>query len=203
MNKIFKYSKLLHWFTFLCLLLPFFYTGCKEEKETIQQTEIDSTISNIETIDSSVDSSKLSNEPKETIDKTDNSRKDDKEEMPSQIISREYPFLRLILVSKKDTFSGLAMLIDTGKYVTAFSIFLYVLLSILGLIVKYIDRNAIKPIVIIETLSLLCLIISRPISYNCEILWGFWIAVVLVSISTIFDIYVFTKVLENKSKGFA
>ena len=38
MKKLFKYSRLLHWMTFLCLCLPFFYTGCKKAEAPAAET---------------------------------------------------------------------------------------------------------------------------------------------------------------------
>ena len=185
----------------ILLTLIIFFTGCKKEEATIEH--FDSTSSNNQIVGSSADSSLLLINQKESMGKKENSKISKKEETPSQIISREYAFLRPILESKEDTFSGLAILIDTLNYIPFFGIFLYILLSILGLTMKYIDSNGIRSIVLLQTLSLFFLAISRTFSFKSEILWGYWFAIVLVSVLTILDIYILTKEFKNKVKDSA
>jgi len=106
-------------------------------------------------------------------------------------------------ISKKDTFSGLAMLIDCASYIVFFSIFLYVLLSILSLTIKYLASNGTKIIALLDVLSLFFLAISRPVGLFDNRLWGFWIAIILLSTLTILDIYILTSYYQNQRKDCA
>lgn len=195
MKKLFKYSRFLHWMTFLCLCLPFFYIGCNKTTTPVpesEQIEVDTTSLSLEKIDTIGINSKVVNEPLKSIDTTE-SKTEEKEEMLSETLSKEYAFLKPILVSKKNTFSGLAMIIDCGSNIFFFSIFIYFLLSILSLVIKYLDPNGIKSIVLLEVLSLLFLVISRPFSFFNDRLWGFWFVLILFSAVTILDVYILKK----------
>ena len=200
MKKLFKYSRLLHWITFLCLCLPFFYTGCKkaeapaDESVQIDTTSINPELANTERIDSIA-----INRQQKSIGEEE-SKPEEKEKTLSETLSKEYTFLQPILVSKENTFSGLAILIDSGSYIIFFSVFIYFLLSILSLTIKYLDSNGIKTIVLLEVLSLFFLVISRPIGIFHDKLWGLWVAIILFSALTIFDIYILTKYHQNKGK---
>lgn len=207
MKKLLKYSKFLHWITFLCLCLPFFYTGCEKKVDAVavevgQQIEVDSTSANFEKVDTVSITTKTTNRPQKSGENIE-SKIEEKEETLSETLSKDYNFLQPILVSKKDTFSGLAMLIDSGSNVVFFSIFLYVLLSILSLTIKYLESNAIKTIALLDVLSLFFLAISKPISLFDNKLWGLWIAIILFSAITILDIYILTKYYQNKRKDCA
>ena len=203
MKKLFKYSRLLHWITFLCLCLPFFYTGCKkaeapaDESVQIDTTSINPELANTERIDSIA-----INRQQKSIGEEE-SKPEEKEKTLSETLSKEYTFLQPILVSKENTFSGLAILIDSGSYIIFFSVFIYFLLSILSLTIKYLDSNGIKTIVLLEVLSLFFLVILRPIGIFDDKLWGLWVAIILFSALTIFDIYILTKYHQNKGKDSA
>lgn len=203
MKKLFKYSRLLHWITFLCLCLPFFYTGCKkaeapaDESVQIDTTSINPELANTERIDSIA-----INRQQKSIGEEE-SKPEEKEKTLSETLSKEYTFLQPILVSKENTFSGLAILIDSGSYIIFFSVFIYFLLSILSLTIKYLDSNGIKTIVLLEVLSLFFLVISRPIGIFDDKLWGLWVAIILFSALTILDIYILTKYHQNKGKDSA
>ena len=203
MKKLFKYSRLLHWISFLCLCLPFFYTGCKkaeapaDESVQIDTTSINPELANTERIDSIA-----INRQQKSIGEEE-SKPEEKEKTLSETLSKEYTFLQPILVSKENTFSGLAILIDSGSYIIFFSVFIYFLLSILSLTIKYLDSNGIKTIVLLEVLSLFFLVISRPIGIFDDKLWGLWVAIILFSALTIFDIYILTKYHQNKGKDSA
>ena len=203
MKKLFKYSRLLHWITFLCLCLPFFYTGCKkaeapaDESVQIDTTSINPELANTERIDSIA-----INRQQKSIGEEE-SKPEEKEKTLSETLSKEYTFLQPILVSKENTFSGLAILIDSGSYIIFFSVFIYFLLSILSLTIKYLDSNGIKTIVLLEVLSLFFLVILRPIGIFDDKLWGLWVAIILFSALTILDIYILTKYHQNKGKDSA
>lgn len=203
MKKLFKYSRLLHCMTFLCLCLPFFYTGCKKAEAPAEETvEIDTTSINPELANTvRIDSIAINKQQKSIVEKE--SKPEEKEKTLSETLSKEYTFLQPILVSKENTFSGLAMIIDSGSYVAVFSVFIYFLLSILSLTIKYLDSNAIKSIVLLDALALLFLIISEPIGIFNDRLWGLWVAIILFSTVTILDIYILIKYYSNKRKDYA
>lgn len=204
MKKLLKYSKILHWMTFLCLCLPFFYIGCEKKEvvpavavEEIQQIKVDSTFDNHEKVDEESITSKATNKTQNSVDNVV-SEIENNEKTLSEILSQEYTFLQPILVSKKNTFSGLAMLIDCGSYIVFFSIFLFFIFSILSLTIKYLESNATKIIVLLNVLSLFFLVISRPFGLFDNKLWGFWITIISFSSVTILDIYILTKHYQNK-----
>ncbi|MBE0393916.1 hypothetical protein BJQ96_03789 [Flavobacterium sp. PL0002] len=203
MKKKIKYSIFLHWMTFLCLCLPFFYTGCKKAEAPAEETvQIDTTSVTTELTNTlKIDSLVIDKEHKSIVN--EESKPEEKEKTLSQTLSKKYTFLQPILVSKENTFSGFAMIIDSVSYITIFSIFIYFLLSILSLTIKYLDANAIKIIVLLDALALLFLIISEPIGIFNDRLWGLWIAIILFSTVTILDIYILTKYHQNKRKDCA
>jgi len=202
MKKLSKYSKLLHWITFLCLCLPFFYTGCKKAEEA-PTPEL---VQQIDT--SSVNTAKankilLDNKSQDNLNKATEKvevKTNEKEETISEALSKKYTFIKPILVSKENTFSGLAVIIDSGISIVFFGLFLYLLLSLLSLIVKYLESNGIKTIVLLDVLALFFLTISRPYAIISELLWGFWIAIILFSILTILDIYILIKFYKSLRK---
>ena len=194
--------------TFLCLCLPFSYTGCEKKVDgppvkVTQQIEVDTTSANLEKVDTVSITNKATNKhQKKSVDNVE-SKTELKEKTLSETLSQDYSFLQPILVSKEDTFSGLAMLIDCGSYIVFFSIFLYVLLSILSLTIKYFESSGTKTIALLDVLSLFFLAISRPVGLFDNKLWGLWVAIILFSTVTILDIYILTKYYQNKRKDCA
>jgi hypothetical protein len=201
MKKLFKYSRLLHWMTFLCLCLPFFYTGCKKAEATIEEEiQIDTTSINPELANTvKIDSIAINKQQKSILE--EEPKPEDNEKTLSETLSKEYTFLRPILVSKENTFSGLAIIIDSGSYVAIFSVFIYFLLSILSLTIKYLDTNALKTIGLLDTLALIFLIISEPIGIFSDRLWGLWVAIILFLTVTILDIYILKNIIRIKEKA--
>jgi hypothetical protein len=187
--------------TFLCLCLPFFYTGCKKAEAPAEETvQIDTTTINPELANTvRIDSIAINKQQKSIAG--EESKIEEKENTLSETLSKKYIFLRPILVSKENTFSGLAMIIDSGSYIVVFSVFIYFLLSILSLTIKYLDSNAIKTIVLLDALALLFLIISEPIGIFNDRLWGLWVAIILFSTVTILDIYILTNIIRIKETG--
>lgn len=188
--------------TFLCLCLPFFYTGCKKaEVPAEEMVQIDTTSIKPELAKTARRDSKAINKQQQSIVEEE-SKTEEKEKTLSEKLSKEYTFLQPILVSEENTFSGLAIIIDSGSYISFFSVFIYFLLSILSLTIKHLDYQAIKSIVLLDVLALLFLIVSEPIaSFNdSSRLWGLWVAIILFSIVMILDIYILTKYHLNKRK---
>lgn len=183
------------------MCLPFFYAGCKEKVAEVTEEEIQTEITHVkeENKDTvSIDSIDVNKSDQPIIEQ--DTKLEEKEKKRSEMLSNEYTFLSPILVSKENTFSGLAMIIDTTDYIVIFSIFIFFILTILSLITKYFDATAIKTIVLIDVIALLFLIISRPADLFYHRLWGFWITIILFSVVTIIDVFILIKNHSKKSK---
>lgn len=113
MNKLAKYSKFFHGISFLCLCLPFFYTGCKEtatEQPVVdvkKEISVDSTSANLQTIDS-VNTNTSTQQLDETVTpkselKKEN-KKENKEQTPSEILSKKYFFATNSRIKRKYIF---------------------------------------------------------------------------------------------------
>lgn len=183
------------------MCLPFFYAGCKEKVAEVTEEKIQTETTNVkeENKDTLVIDSIDINKPELSIIKQD-SQLEEKEKKRSEILSNEYTFLSPILVSKENTFSGLAMIIDITDYIVIFSLFIYFILSMLSLITKYLENTAFKTIVLIDLFALLFLIISRPADLFYHRLWGFWLTIILFSVVTLIDVFILTKNHTKKSK---
>jgi hypothetical protein len=164
MTKHQKYSRILHWVTLCCFLLPFFYTGCRQNveeyappgKELKDSIEFKANQTITSTQDSVFEQSTDTNPDTLSTQLSDTTVSNSKNESftPSQEISYKYKFLRPFLVSKEKTFSGFAILIDSIFLIPYFAVF-----------------------------------ISKPYSLISEKLWGFWIALIFVLILTVYDIF--------------
>jgi hypothetical protein len=108
--------------------------------------------------------------------------------------------LQPILIPDGNTFSGLAMLIDCAGYIIFFSIFLYVLLSILSLLIKYLESERTKIIILLDVLALFFLMISKPFELLNEMLWGYWVSIILFSALTNIDLYILIKYYQDHRK---
>lgn len=198
MTKHQKYSRILHWVTLCCFLLPFFYTGCRQNveeyappgKELKDSIEFKANQTITSTQDSVFEQSTDTNPDTLSTQLSDTTVSNSKNESftPSQEISYKYKFLRPFLVSKEKTFSGFAILIDSIIIIPYFAVFISFLFLIISLAVKFIDRNANKVIVLLDFLALISLFFSEPYSLISEKLWGFWIALIFVLILTVYDI---------------
>jgi len=205
MNNLSKYSKFLHGISFLCLCLPFFYTGCKEaatEQPVVdvkKEISVDSTNANLHTVDS-ISTNNTTQQAEKIVTPKSEIKQNKKDETRSETLSKKYVFLQPILVSDEYTFSGLAIVIDLVENVPFFGIFLYVLLSVLSLIIKYLKTSGLKTIVLLDVLALFFLIISKPIALFYDKLPGVWITIIVFAMVTILDSYLLTKCLQNKNK---
>lgn len=211
MTKHQKYSRILHWVTLCCFLLPFFYTGCRQNIEenptpgkVIQDSiEFKANQTITSTQDSVFEQSADTTPDTLSTQLSDTTVCNSKNESftPSQEISSKYKFLRPFLVSREKTFSGVAIIIDSILIIPYFAVFISFLLLIIGLAVKFIDRNAHKVIVLLDFLALISLFFSKPYSLISEKLWGFWIALILVLVLTVYDIVSirFNKHLKDNS----
>lgn len=108
----------------------------------------------------------------------------------SEIISDRLPFLKPVLVSKENIYSGIAIIIDLVEVIPYLIILVSFLLLVLSFIVKFIDKSALKSIVMLNFIALISLFFSRPASLFYETLWGFWIAYTFVFTLTVYDFYI-------------
>jgi hypothetical protein len=214
MTKHFKYSKGLHWVTLFCFLFPFFYTGCgpsAKEKAALETAEQDTIVSlkmqkEIEKTDSlnktsigstiekdSAEFDRLTENTSILRTDTTTSKTEKDSETLSLKISNKFEFLRPILVPKEDTYTGIAVVMDGIPLIPFLGIFISFLLLIISLIVKYMDHNARKTIVLLDILVIISLYISEPYSFDSKKLWGYWVAMTLVCVLSLYDLYIFRR----------
>lgn len=185
-----NYSKIIHTVALLCFLLPFFYTGCEPAKQSESPSDT-TTIFVQDTLE--IDS--LNNYPEDTTKSvvqsdTISSNNSKESENISQEISKQYPLLKPILVPKEDTFTGLAILIDTSFYIPLFATFLSFLLLLIGLAAKFIDSKAQGTILLLDLVSLLFLFIAEPNLWVTKNLWGYWGAIGFIICLSVYDFYI-------------
>lgn len=206
MIKHFKFSKGLHWITFCCFFLPFFYTGCGpsyKEKEAAEKAKQDSaatiTSNSVKEPKDSLTAKsfditynkQIASLSADTISKTET-------KTPSQKIVNEFKILRPVLIPKEDTYTGIATVIDSIPFIAYFAIFISFLFLIISLIIKFIEKNARKTIVLLDVLTIIFLFISTPYSWNSEKLWGFWVATTFTIVLTIYDFYIIRHIKKHK-----
>ncbi len=120
---------------------------------------------------------------------------------PAEKICEQAPFLKSMLVPKENTYTGIAAVIDTGAYLFYFAIFLSFLLLILSLVIKFMEANARKAIVLLNTLALVALLVSIHFSGYSERLWGFWTALSFMILLTAYDVAIIIIEKKLKEKG--
>jgi hypothetical protein len=216
MTKYIQVSKIIHWITICCFFFPFFYTGCGEKAEEATSDEVviqDSTYSdttlNHELFTDSIsltfsDSSKQQNVSESdsssvmtTESKQDTAKakaKKDTDEL-SQRICNKFGFLQFILIPEPYTYTGLALVIDIIPFLPYLSIFLCFLFLIISLVVKFMEPNASKSIVLFELLALIFIFIAEPYySWGMgDKLWGIWLTTLFLIILSVYDIYLFRR----------
>ena len=192
-----NYSRVIHYLAIASLLLPFFYTGCNDEvvegepsdteivdaalTDTIGSTAETETASDMMTEDAGDSTLVL----KANSALTNGSGAS--EDQLSERMSDRSPWLRRVLVSKNYTFSGLAIVLDSVEYLRLFALFVFALLLVMGLIMKYLHRTAFGVHVFIDLIAILFLLIAHPSGWQAERLWGFWVCLSLVSILCLID----------------
>ncbi len=209
MRKHLRISKGLNWLTLLCFFLPFFYTGCgesAEEKAAAEKAKADS-IAAVESIHKQAsitdtikpDQNSISSSTNDTTPvitendvTTDNTLSipgisNDPKSTTQKIIER-FPFLKPLLTPKENTVTGIATVLDVTPYILGCLIFICFLFLILTLIIKYIDKNAIRTIGLLEALAFVCLIFS-DYPLLSEKLWGYWVGLFFLLVLMIYDFY--------------
>ena len=209
--KTITISKLVHITVMLTFLLPFFYTGCgavknegpfkdsdtkvktsskegnlKDSNKIINSTETSRIASNVS---ASKDSTLFNKKTNANSTDSINHKKDKDDEQLCDKLVEKIPALAIILIPSYKTYSGLGTLINLLAFISWFSIFISFLFLLLGLVIKIIEPNSIKIIVILDILILIGILISKSPSWNSERLWGFWVCVVTTSILLAFDCF--------------
>lgn len=212
-------SILLHIVTICCFCTPFYLNTCSvfREKKT-EEAAIDSTAfatdavvvadstfqsTSIEPSNDSINNVIIFKMDSVEIAKNDSIQKtkpeEDKKELLSEYISRNYPFFKPILIPNDEVFTGLASSIDALKYISYFACFISLLFLFLSLTIKLVDENAKLSIVIIESLALIILASSKLISFDFDYLWGFWLTLFLILALLCYDIFILNKLNPKKS----
>jgi|GEM_PF-2284345 hypothetical protein len=205
MKKLSNYSKKIHVVAICCFLLPFFYVGCDDDKKKVIETAdtVSATVLADSIAEKQEDSSVVIQdtiiEQTVIIDTVTTQENDEeKSDLISIQISKKYTFLQPILVSNNNnTFSGIATVID-GLYRTPFfATFLSFLFLLLGLLLKFIEPQATKAISLMNIIAFAALTISVPMALYSERLWGYYVALIVVGILMILDLYILRKIRKD------
>ena len=238
MTKHFKFSKRLHLATLCCFLFPFFYTGCgssakekaahekyiqdsiaAQESNAIEEAILAAVVKDsafIQPVDTIIQNNILQTDTSYTqtlISQPDSStfKKETESKSYSETISTKFEFLRPLLIPKEDTYTGLATVIDSIQLIYFFSTFICFLFLLISLVVKFIDLNAIKTILLLETFALIFLYIAPGI-YSVVItggtietfwglrIWGYWVALTFILALTIYDFYIIRLSFRSTNK---
>lgn len=210
MTSHFKYSKLLHWVTLCCFLLPFFYfDGCgpsAEEKAAIEKARQDSIAASeaIIAVEKSQANTKndslfnsddtiVLNKPSQVdfSEKQGDTVPEKKLELSSKNLVEQFPILRPILIPSPNISTGFASIIDSLIFFDFFAMFNCFLLLVVCLVIKFIEVNAKKTIVLIDIISLVILLIFPTNSIDFITHWGYWVTLTFAFILTLYDLYIF------------
>jgi uncharacterized membrane protein len=178
--------------------LPFFYDSCSNEKKP-ENISADSAavVIPVDTLiedsilqnNNSTDSTKLI-----SIDTTVLEPTNQKDEFLSETIIKKSPILKLILTPNKNTYTGLATIINTIPFVSLFASTITLLLLLIGLLSKLIDKKAIKIFLILEICAATFLFIASPyMIFDYEILWVYWMCMVCIIVLILIDAYILYK----------
>ncbi len=213
MKAVFKYnyriSKILHIITLCSFLLPFSYNSCAPSaKEKLAQinAKSDSTIAiqsektdntlkpelvkdTLESVSESVtkNSNVVSESNDTNPDEINPNNPNNEEETYSTVFVKKYPALKYLLIPKNDTRTGLGMVLDSSPYIQLYSILISFLLLTLCLLIKTFERSSRLTIMFLEVLAIIGIAISRPSFFSYELLWGFWVTLVFLTLLTIID----------------
>lgn len=214
--KAIYFSRLVHFLALLSFITPFFFNACshptKAELEVMQKTKEDSiekSLKSNHTFKDSVSSPIMDAVGREmptdttitVADKADSLKitstettsykykENKKDSMLADMIASKYPFLKIILVPGKDSVSGLGTVLNNIHFISFFGTSFSLLLLFVGLLMKYLDKNALKSVLLIHLLNLAFLSCSQTLYFETERLWGFWLCLALSSIVTLYDAY--------------
>ena len=107
----------------------------------------------------------------------------------SEKIAGYFPFLKPILTPKKNTVTGIGTVLDLTPFIFYYGlIFICFLFLIIALVIKYMDKGAVRTIGLIETLAFICLFFSHYPLIS-EKLWGYWVGLLFLLTLLIYDFY--------------
>jgi hypothetical protein len=217
MTILYKKSLRIHWATLLCFFLPFFhYSGCgsAEEKAEAQRVSdsiaiveahktnaiVEDSIEKITNIKDTISTSKLDT----TISESESVSTTEKISEPENKIEKaptDESILRKLLYPRTDYYTGFGEVNSSLLYVGFSLVFISLFLLIITLIIKYIDKDARKAIVLLDVLSFILLYFADPPSDGeVEKLWGYWVCLTFLGVLTIYDFYVTRQQKTNVEK---
>jgi hypothetical protein len=197
-------SRLLHILVFVSFLTPFFFVGCDEVEEA--PTTTDSVMTRQALAPDSIVQDTI---PRDTL-KSDTAKsaliyqspspekEDGAVESIAYKITKKYHFTKPFLVPDKDTYSGLAIVVDTSANVPFFAIFNAVLFLVISLVMKYMNAQSPKMTFFHLLLAFIFLSMARPISFDCKVLWGYWICLALLGLTAMFDFWVLISIRKRR-----
>jgi hypothetical protein len=197
-----KFSKMLHFAVILCFALPFFFhEGCQNTSISGDTTQANDSIA----LDSSAninDTTTLAETPADSIVNvptdsinisTDNQSADTvaagQDMIKQKDDFRESGAWKLFFEPKKDHYSGLGEVYMNLYFFRYTSISLAFILIILCLVIKFMESEARKSIILLDALSLIALLIYSPAAEKFDRLWGFWVVLILLTSLIAVDIY--------------
>jgi hypothetical protein len=194
MKKSLLYSRILQFSIVLSFLLPFFFVGCDSKSE--EAAAADSTLV-ADIIVTSVDSLHLY--PKDTTSVSDSiagsvtettiyKKEDDSDTTFSQKLSTNYPLLSIFLIPGEHVMTGASLVLDIGSESIFLNIFFAFLLLIICVLVKFIEKTAVRTQILLNILAILFLFLYAP-GLSFDRLWGFWICIILLVATLALDIY--------------
>ncbi len=206
-----KYSRLLHVLVLSTFFLPFFYSGCggpsaEEKAKQEAQLQADSIAEGTREMDSlmildsdtieietplvdtnNIDTSAIGN----SFNQNEADNSNNKEECLTLKLTKKYSFLKIFLNPEPNVYTGIGMSINTLPYVFQFGTFLSLLFLFISFTVKFLDKSALKTILLLEMIAALFLYNAYILfDISGEKLWGYWVGLVSFIILFLFDFYV-------------
>ncbi|MBL7917759.1 MAG: hypothetical protein JNM96_05135 [Bacteroidia bacterium] len=168
--------------------MPFFYTSCDKSKSS----EIEEVVMEMDTTSKFEDSNSDGVEINKFLSPAKDSTKTSSNAslLEDDSLFNRLPFLRPMLNPKENNYSGLGIMITHISITVATCVFICFLLLLISLIIKCIDANAKKAIVLIDVFALIALLVARPFASYYERLWGFWVCITFIFLLTVYDIYI-------------
>ncbi len=213
-----KYSRFLHVLVLCTFFLPFFQSGCggpsaeeKAKQEAQRQAdsianatrEMDSLMSfEPDTFQANIGNSEYSatvSEPIDTIAKNNeafNYLNDD--ENLSLTIIKKFPILKPLLNPEQNVYTGLGTAINLFPLMFLFAAFLSMLFLLVGFVVKFLEKSALKTMLFLEIIAALFLYNAAPFNVWGEKLWGYWVGLSSSLILILFDFYIWWQQRNNK-----
>ena len=119
---------------------------------------------------------------------------------PSEKLIEKQPLLKHILIPKEYTHTGLAVIVDSFMIVIFSALFISFFLLIISLVIKFMERDARKTIVMLDIFAAFFLLISAPYSWDSKTLWGFWVCFTVIIILSIYDLWISIKFIRELKK---